>query len=90
MTLPMPKKSTSTVITSAERVIDRRHSAWREAEDGRDERAGVADADEEDEVGDVEAPEDREVQAGDAEAVAELREPGEQRHRRRWRAAPRR
>src|SRR6266550_584445 len=39
-----------------------------EAEDRRDERAGVADADPEDEVRDVEAPVDRPANAGDAEA----------------------
>ena len=49
----------------------------RQAQDGGDQRAGVADADEEDEIRDVEAPEDRRVEAGHAEAAAQLRPPGE-------------
>ena len=49
-----------------------------EAEDGRDEGPRVADADEEDEVRDVEAPVDGHVQARDGEAPAELRGPGEE------------
>ena len=44
----------------------------RHPQDRRDQRAGVADADPEDEVDDVEAPEHRPVDAGDADAVRDL------------------
>ncbi len=56
----------------------------RQAEDRRDERPRVADADEEDEVRDVEAPVHGHVQARDAEAPAELGGPGEDAPEPRW------
>ena len=78
----MPKKRTRTVITSAERVIGAPPFGVRQPQDRRDERAGVADADEEDEVGDVEAPVDRHVETGHGEAAAQLARVGEDTPRR--------
>ena len=54
----------------------------RQPQDRRDQRAGVADADEEDEVGDVEAPVDRHVETGHGEAPAQLARVGEDAPRR--------
>ena len=47
-----------------------------EPEDRGDQRARMADADPEDEIGDVERPEDRVVDPGDPEAVVHLVRPG--------------
>ena len=48
-----------------------------EAQDRGDQRACVRDADPENEIDDVEAPEDRPLQAGDAHPVAQLEAPGD-------------
>ena len=47
-----------------------------QVEDGGDERAGVGDPDPEDEIGDVDGPADRAVQAGDPHAELDLVDPG--------------
>ena len=70
--LPTPKKRTRTVITSADRVIDLLHSAFGETKDGRDECPRMADSDEEDEVGDIDAPEDRPCKSGHTQSMAIL------------------
>ena len=57
----------NTVIASAHRVTGRRQS-HSQAQNGRDQRAGVANAYPEHEVSDVKCPEDRRVDAPDAEA----------------------
>ena len=67
-----PIISANTVITSAQRVTGRRQRGVDQPQDRGDQRAGVADADPEHEVGEVEAPEDRPVDAGDADAVPDL------------------
>ena len=59
------------VMASAKRAMALRHALAEEEEDGRDQRAGVADADPEDEVDDVEGPEDGAVVAPDADARVE-------------------
>ena len=48
-----------------------------QAQDGGDQRAGMADADPENEIGDVESPEYRRVQPPDADAVIDLIAEGE-------------
>src|SRR5512143_1045691 len=50
-----------------------------QAQDGRDQSAGVAYPDKEYEVGYVESPIHRSIQASDAEAIAILKQPGEHR-----------
>ena len=60
------------VMASAERLIDVRHSLAEEQQDGRDERARVADADPEHEVGDVEGPAHGLVQPPGADAGGDL------------------
>ena len=70
-----PIISANTVITSAQRVTGRRQRGVDQPQDRRDQRAGVADADPEHEVGEVEAPEDRPVDAGHADAEVHLVEP---------------
>ena len=78
-----PIISAKTVMTSAQRVTGRRQPAFDEPQNGGDQRAGVADADPEHEARDVEAPVDRPPDAGDAEAVEHLRQPRDERRRRR-------
>ena len=68
----MPAQATAnSVIASAKRLIDVRHFCLQQQQDRRDQRAGVADADPPDEVDDVEAPADRDVDAPDADALDE-------------------
>ena len=63
------------VIASADAVDRRAPLLPEQEENGRDQRAGVADADPEHEVGDVERPADRDVEAPDADALPE--QPGD-------------
>ena len=75
----MPAQATAnSVIASAKRLIDVRHFCWKQQQDGRDQRAGVADADPPDEVDDVEAPADRDVVAPDADALGSSRSADDQ------------
>ena len=60
------------VIASAERLIDVRQLLAEQQQDGGDQRAGVADADPEHEVGDVERPADGLVEAPGADAGRDL------------------
>ena len=67
-----PAQATAnSVIASAKRLIEVRHSWRKQQQDRRDQRAGVADADPPDEVDDGEAPGDRDVDAPDADALDE-------------------
>ena len=67
----MPAQATAkSVIASANRLIEVRHCCRRRSRIARDERPGVADADPPDEVDDVEAPADRDVDSPDADALA--------------------
>src|ERR1043165_1450991 len=63
-------------------AVDRRAPALaQQQQDRRDERAGVADADPPDEVGDGEAPGDRDVDAPDADAAhEEIADRADERH----------
>ncbi len=67
-----PIKTEKTVMASAQRVTGRRQVALAEAQNRGDQRAGVADADPENEIGDVEGPEHRRVDAPHADAGIEL------------------
>ena len=67
-----PIKIAKTVMASAQRVTGRRQVALAETQNRGDQRAGVADADPENEIGDIEGPEDRGVDAPDADAGIEL------------------
>ena len=69
--------SATTVMTSATPCYGTAPLGAGEPQDRGDERTGVADADEEDVVRDVEAPINGLVHAGDAETPAELPHPRE-------------
>ena len=72
-----PIISANTVIASAARVTGLRHAGVGQPQNRRDQRARVRDADPENKIDNVEAPEHRPLQTGHAHAVAQLDEPGE-------------
>ncbi len=76
-----PAQATAnSVIASAKRLIDVRHFWCKQQQDGRDQRAGVADADPPHEVDDGEAPGHRDVDAPDADALEQQIADGVEQH----------
>ena len=67
-----PMRSAKTVMASAQRVMGRRQVAFVRRQDGRDQGPGMADADPEDKVGDVEVPHHRPVFAGHTDPLINL------------------
>ena len=76
-TIDPPMHSATTVMPSAMRVMGRRQPGVGHAEDRGDQRSGMADADEEDEIGDVEPPRDLVAHAGHDQTAPPLDAVGE-------------
>ena len=72
----------NSVIASAKRLVEARHCLAHQQQHRRNQRAGVADADPPDVIGDREAPDDRGVDAPDADAAPNSQNDGEYKARR--------